>query len=529
MILKIILSLLILFMSVSGQADFLQLEPIKAVEAGIGEWHEVPFGKVRVLSCTTGVKDLSMVVGGIQVDLSPDWVMKKPTLKPLSDKMPSWLETPVRPGSGKNTIYEKQVFFPLVYTRNATDTGNFELGAQGEFPVCQGDKCMTLPLRMGLWLKADEADYTTACSYIIKEQLQTPLMAEAQGVKGNAWVEHGEVIMAFSGIKSPINAFLQTTEQDSFQVQETRLEKTGVIMRVKTNAWDMGHQKDWILITNKGVFRVPVIMQNSAIALPKAPHPFSVWWIGWELFFMTPLFIWWGLGMMHANKDWKKEILKFCLFVPPVFLIRFLLEKYTPLNWGAYAIILLILVCLFPPIKKERALVVFFVWPFFPKIPSMPVGTSIIWFGVMCAEMLIPFVFLYLKMSEIRKVLQDLKKKNFFLYNLIFLLPTVYLLGWNIVTAFQKDVVFQNEIKQGKINLVVDEKGAQKWQKIPEVSFISADSMMGQSLQKIYERKAPVIIWQDDWGRVILPPNSSLSEVSESMSNWQRYHALYMP
>ena len=161
MILKIILSLLILFMSVPGQADFLQLEPIKAVEAGIGEWHEVPFGKVRVLSCTTGVKDLSMVVGGIQVDLSPDWVMKKPTLKPLSDKMPSWLETPVRPGSGKNTTYKKQVFFPLVYTRNASDTDDFELGAQGEVPVCQGDNCMTLPLRLGLRLKANEADYRT--------------------------------------------------------------------------------------------------------------------------------------------------------------------------------------------------------------------------------------------------------------------------------------------------------------------------------------------------------------------------------
>ena len=529
MFLKTLLSALILCLSAIGWADSIGFTPIEVPEQGVGRWQEVPFGKVRILSCTTGVKDLSMVVGGLQVQLNADWTMKKPTLRPLLDEVPVWMETPVRPGSGRNTVYQNEVFFPIVYARNASDTNDFELGVQGDFPVCQEKKCMILPLKLSLPLTAEEADYTKACAYILKEQMQAPLMAKAQGVTGNAWLENGQLIMAFHGIKSPLIALLQTTGEDVFQVLETQLEKTGLIMRVKTSPWKVGQKKDWILITNKGVFRVPVKMQNFAIALPASPVPLSAWWMGWELFFFTPLFIWWGLGMTKTNKEWKKQIKWFCLILPVIFIGRVMLSKYISFDKEIYGILLLSAVCLFPPTRKSLAWIIFFVWPFFPQIPDMTGGTLVIWFLIVGLEILIPFCFLYLKMTEIGKVLRNLKKKNFFLYNLIFLLPTVYLLGGYIFQSCQTKQIFHNKLNSNGISVIVDEKKVKKWKKIPNATFIFEESMLGYTLEKMYGRKGPVIIWQDRWGRVILSPDSSLSDVSKFISNWKNYHALYKP
>ena len=62
---KILLAILILFSSMTGHAALPHFVPIEKNEPGVGEWHEVPFGKMRLLSCSSGVKDLSMVVGGL--------------------------------------------------------------------------------------------------------------------------------------------------------------------------------------------------------------------------------------------------------------------------------------------------------------------------------------------------------------------------------------------------------------------------------------------------------------------------------
>ena len=105
MFLKILASLFILLTSFSGWADYSYFFSARK-EAVIGEWKEVPFGQVRVISCSTGVKGLSIVIGGMQVRLADGWTMKKPSLEPLSKGSFFWGEAPVRPGDGKNIVYK---------------------------------------------------------------------------------------------------------------------------------------------------------------------------------------------------------------------------------------------------------------------------------------------------------------------------------------------------------------------------------------------------------------------------------------
>ena len=251
--------------------------------------------------------------------------------------------------------------------------------------------------------------------------------------------------------------------------------------------------------------------------------------MGWELFFFTPLFLWWGTGLARTKKLWQKKILHFCLFLPIVFIGRLILSKYILFDEPIYAIILLGLICLFPPQKKFAALALFLIWPFIPKIPELPPLILLLWILVISIEMLIPFVFLYLKASEIGKILNDLKKKHFFTYNFIFLLPIVYLLGISCWSLWQSNSSFQNELNKNGLTVITDKKSASEWKKISGVSLIASSSILGQNLQKIYGRSSPLVIWQDSWGRVILSPNASPANAIEFISNWNNYHARYMP
>ena len=99
MFLKILLSILIFMASSAGWADFPTFVPVNTPEKGVGNWEQVPFGEMRLVSCATGVKDLSLVVGGLQVHLNPDWTLKKPTLKPLPRQWP-WADQAPCCGAG---------------------------------------------------------------------------------------------------------------------------------------------------------------------------------------------------------------------------------------------------------------------------------------------------------------------------------------------------------------------------------------------------------------------------------------------
>ena len=533
MILKVILSLLIFLFSCGTWANPFPFLVQGEQEKGVGDWKEVPFGKMRIVSCSSGVQDLSVVVGGLQVQIDPDWILKKPTLKPLSDKLPSWIESPVRPGTGKNTIYQKEVLFPLIYARNPTETTPFELGVQGGFTACREEKCLDIPIRIGMDLTADESEYTSLCNYIIEKQVQSPLPAETQGVEGYAWKDDQGISLLFTCIYGATTAFLQTPGQDDFQITETQFLKKGVFMRAQIEPWAVGTTKNWILVSDKGVFNVPVIMQDKAVLLPRDLNlSWKDWLSGWELFFFTPLFIWWGLGLVKTKKLWKKQIIKMGKFLPLFFVLWVIISKLGQnfiSEWIIYyGIVLFGFVCLFPPQKWYLALGLFLIWPSSVKVPELSLGLFFLWGAVVLSEMVIPFAFLYLKADEIGKILREYKKKNFFFWNLVFLLPTVIMLGSFIFRACQKDI-YQNALNSDGLSVVCSFRECDSWRKMENVSFINSKDIQGLVLREIYPDIYPLVVWQDKYGRFVLPSDVSVEKAKEAILNWKTYHAQYKP
>ena len=529
MILKILLSILILLSSIASQAELPHFLNLDSPKKGIGDWEKVPFGDMRLISCTTGVKDLGMAVGGLQVRIEPNWILKKPTLKPLSDTLPSWIEAPARAGSGRNTVYQKELFIPIVYTKNPADKTDFEFGLQGVFPACQGETCMDLPIRISMNLGAEENDYTSMCAYILDKQSESPIPHQIHSVKGFATPDGDAIRFAFTGLSNVRIAFLQTTGQDNFFVSETQLEKNGLFMRVQTKAWPTNTSKEWTLITNKGVFNVPVLMQSDLPNLPPDSAPLSIWWMGWKWFFLTPLFIWWGLGVGKNKKLWQKQIRRLIILLPFVFTLRIIGQSFLPalpLQWNiCYAFCLWGLVCLFPPQKIWSAFVLFLLWPNIVPLPQISIGMLILWGIVMLVEMGLPFLLLYLKADEIGKILREYKKKKFFVLNLTFLIPTLGLLAMGIY-HLNTPPDYQDTLHPDGISVVCENCTA--WKNL-DAHFISPTDTLGNTLRQVYNRSQEVVIWQSNGERVILPPDISLKQTERFIKNWRNYHALYMP
>ena len=525
---RLFLILILLLFFIKEGSAFPRFIPVETQEAGIGAWQEMPFGQMRILSCSSGVKDLAMVVGGLQIRLEPDWTMKKPLLKPLVDQYPSWIELPVRPGDGRSPIYKGEVLIPLIYTRDPNEQAPFDLGVQGELPVCQNDQCLTLPIRISLPLSETEAEYTTACAYLIEQQRQIPWPAKARHIQGYAWQSDGKITFVFNGVKKAQIAFLQTLLQSPFHVLETRLEENGIMMEVQTQPWEIGQTQEWVLISDQGIFKVPVIMQNQAVSLSAPSISWKIGLLGGELFFLTPLFIWWGLGIKKNKKTWQKEIRQFILFSPFVFVLRAFLNEMIPFDMVGYTLLILGITCLFPPQKPITALLLFFLWPYFPTLPPLSMGLFITWLIGTWLQMMLPFVLLYFSAKELGKILRDAKQKSFFVYNFIFLLPTVILLGGTIWYNMHKSPTYLNALNTDGFSVMCAQKECISWQKETNIHFIDPESALGKKLQKSYKH-SQAVIWQSDGERVILPPDTSVKKAYFFKKNWQNYRAQRMP
>ena len=523
----------IMLISIFGNAAMgFSLNDLQKIhEDEIGRWQEVPFGKIRLISCSNGVKDLSVVVGGIQVQLDSGWYLKKPILRPLSEQLPFWTEAPL---FQKDGFYTGEVFFPVIYGRDVRDTTDFNFGVQGNFPVCQKDKCMDMPIRLVLSLPVQKGNYTSMCTYILQKQKSVPLPAKMVGVDGYVWkIGEDETQLFVTGIKDVDIALLFPLNTD-VKVLETQLELNTVSMRLKMPVQKIPNEL--VLLTNKGIFKIPIKVVEAPINYSYSEFvPINFWFWGWELFFLSPLFIWWGIGVAKNGKIWKKEIIKLGLFFPLIFVLKmglcyFFKDIFISSAYLFFSMVLLGTVCIFPPRRWYIALGLFLIWPLLPQIPKMSVGTFGIWALIVLLEVAVPFVFLYLKTSEVGKILREMKKKKFFLFNLFFLLPTVIILIFTLKQGGQPPISYSNELNPSGLTIVCQSKECIKWQKLPNVYFIDSETVLGQSLQKIYRReRQALIIWQDKKGRIIFSPKISIRRISKFIDGWQKYHASDKP
>ena len=264
-------------------------------------------------------------------------------------------------------------------------------------------------------------------------------------------------------------------------------------------------------------------------------------WLGVVLF--IPVIHLVGIGIARTNKIWKKNIIKQIIGLIILFTIiinnhwvRIIWDAFSAMGFFPYYIMCLLgIVCLFPPTKWYFSLILFLVWPYsvwnLYDSDDLSLIMKIGLIFICLIEAVLPFVFLYLYVDPIGKILRSNKKKNFFLQNFIFLFPTLVMLitiVWNF--SSQKPEIYKDEINVSGLSVVcnVNSTECSKWQKNFDASLIPSNSSLGKILRKFYNRnRGALIIWQDEEGRYILPPYISVKNVKKFIKNLQRYRAGY--
>lgn len=512
-----------------------------AAEFGQTQWYDLPFAQVRMLSCLDGIEAQKMVVGGVQIVLKQGWTLQKPTLKPLHESDLLWIDYPIRPNPQETKVYTSDIFIPVLASPLLNPQLTF--GVRGDLTACHARTgCLTLPIQIQLPLNTKSHNYTPYCAFIMDCLKQVPLPSGEKMSAIFTPLNEQEGRLSFETNMKINQAFLQNDSGASFRVLERHFE-TGVLT-FRLLGKDLDKIKNWILITNQGVFRVPVLEKAVVPSAPQKSVPWSgLLWGGLWLFLGTPFFIFWGLAWPKNKNDFVVQSLQLAHAGTLVFILFCLGLAFYPkqlllLNDPLYGGVSLILMggsLLFPPKKVGLVLLLFWVWPkpyLWDTFKAFQGESNwlIVW-GTGAVAWLWLICFIRIKGQKMweRFFHQNLKKIPF-LINLFFLMPTVYLCVWMVCQLKEPEIPFQKTLSLNSgLTVVCAGQDCVPW--VPEknypVHFISEDSPVGQAYLLRYHRPyGPLVMLLDAQEITVFPETITPKQFHSFILDWQNYHVL---
>jgi len=499
-------------------------------EKGVGQWQELPFANVRLLSCSTGSQGRNLLVGGLQVEISPGWVLEKPQLKPLASH--AVVEYPIRPHPVNFDSYTGTVLFPLIYDISTNKTDIF--GMQGNLKACREKDCLEFPVKIDLPLSQNESKYTSFCAYIMNEINQIPKPA-AIGL--GQWINDHQARLLFYVPK--INqAFLQNQNGLNFKILSMKLWSDRVQVTIEyPEKWLNQTMQDWILITDQGAFRVPILLQDKPLPLRPLPFPWGHFlWGAFVLFLCSPFLILWGTIFPKTVPKLRRQCIQAMWVSGILMTVICLIIKYfsafngVMLQFSPYFLVILGITLIFPPKNVWWAGILFVFWPK-PYLKELVENVSFLcllpW---LLLWQVIPFALLYYRAEFWIKKAHLSLKKSFFYHNLFFLLPTLCLLVIGIYHA-QKKIIYdnQNPIDMSRINIVCQPSNCVNWQEdLSNFRLINADSSFGKTLMDLYQAQENVIIFDDSGIQTILI-DSQPQKLKFYQKGLKNYRAGYRP
>ncbi len=135
---------------------------------GHSDWQELPFAKIRLVSCLTSPQ-IGLNYLAVHAQPFPGWELKTPDLATTtSNHSPGTVLIPFR------QVYDDQMFFPITYAiQDIKQPITFTVS--GSWSACHEETCITQPIRLKLDLPRETAIITPACTGITQTLVNTPI------------------------------------------------------------------------------------------------------------------------------------------------------------------------------------------------------------------------------------------------------------------------------------------------------------------------------------------------------------------
>ena len=293
---------------------FTETNPITGL-VGYGQWQETPFGRMRLVSCDTGLKKNKAVYVAVQMQIHPRVALIKPkiTLKtPVKQSVVSYpIMYPLPQGWTRTQFYFEETLFPIFFEPLSYDKA-LDVQVQVDWTALNPfDKAKASDVSMlDLTLQPNAIGETGLCGYMM-----TQLQAVPAPVKDNADVQaivndKGDIQLFFKLAKSTKILSVQIDEDFTFTEVDKKINgKTALLVIRPSKPVAEGMILPIKLITSFGIFDVSTKVQRGDFKTVMADFSWMSLFVGGFLLFLaTPLFAYFLLNMHRTVKQLEKSV-----------------------------------------------------------------------------------------------------------------------------------------------------------------------------------------------------------------------------
>jgi hypothetical protein len=292
---------------------YTEANPISGLD-GLGEWQTTPFGRMRLISCETGLKKNKPMYVGVQMEIHEHLALTKPkiTLRtPVKQSVISYpIAYPLPEGWTRTQFYFNTILFPIFFEPIKYDE-TLPVQVQVEWTAINpfdNVKISDTSL-LNLTLKPNAIGETGLCGYMMAQLNMAPAPAR-DNVQAQARVNQQGDIQLFFELKHKTKMIsVQIDDEWTFEVVDKKVNGDMAVFVIKPSQPIVdGSILPVKLITSFGVFDVPTTLRSGEFK--KEIEPFRWWSLfkgGILLFFGTPLFAYFLLNMKRTAKQLEKS------------------------------------------------------------------------------------------------------------------------------------------------------------------------------------------------------------------------------
>ena len=421
---------------------------------GVTDWDEYEFGKARLISCRTGVKDLSGLVVGVQIVLNQNWILKSIRLLPSEENsqatvLPVFQENaPVIQSWTSN--YRGENIFPIWLSNlNNKDVPLSVLG-YGEACSETTGKCLPFSLMMNLMLEASESYPTVTCAALNHTLRTAAVDAEKTQLRAdNQILENGDIKVRLTFPKPVRVVEMQSTGNIPLKQMFGWVDgETYMALFRPEIPLSAGDPISFNIRSSLGCYTLNTTVK--AENLPNLPKSFSFWiafWSGLFFFLLSPVWCIWMMpnGITNDPTLFRRKIrqIQSGIFwgIGGLGILWFL--GYSPTNWIQITTVIVIMIIaliglLIRPIPRHvwviTALIILLPKPFWYMIEDISGKAKIfllIWWFICCC---FPLNIWLLFPDAVLRFFKQVQHNDTPAYGSVVRLPYLVLIGWIIVS-----------------------------------------------------------------------------------------------
>ena len=290
-----------------------EANPITGLD-GLGQWQETSFGRMRLISCDTGLKKNKAVYMAVQMKIHPRLAMLKPEIvlkTPSKQHIVSYpIMYPLPEGWTRTRFYFEEALFPILfepisYTEPLTVQVQVKWTVLNPFDNLKKTDTSTLDLT----LKPDAVGETGLCGYMMMQLRSAPAPVKDNAIVQATVNEKGNIQLFFDLKKKTKVLSVQIDDDWTFEEVDKKINgKTAVLVIKPSKPIAEGTLVPIKLITSFGIFDVPTILQKGEFkTIVKDFNWMSLFAGGLLLFLATPLFSYFLLNMHRTAKQLEKS------------------------------------------------------------------------------------------------------------------------------------------------------------------------------------------------------------------------------